>query len=135
MPPLKEYLTRRKEGSGDESAFCCKTPIHRQIDEVTAPPDSPVAQLQAQEEPFPPGEIGWFQGCDGLIEDAQPRMVADDLQAVVDEAREAETPALLDEKLPVDPVCKGMDCKVDIANKNQAVEGMTNPQGVFAQVD
>ena len=44
---LKQDLARGEEGSGDKSDFIGKTSIHGQINEVAAPPDPPVVELQA----------------------------------------------------------------------------------------
>ena len=87
VPPLEEDRAGWKKGAGNKAKFGQETLIQRQINEVTAPTDPPIAHLQAKKELFPQGEIGWFQRRDGLIEEAQSGMVADDRQPVVDETK------------------------------------------------
>jgi hypothetical protein len=135
MLSLEEYLGRREKGPEDKPDLVGKASIHGQIKEVAASPDSPVAELKTQEAPFFPGEVCRPKFRDAPIGDVQRGIVFDDGQAVVDEPGEVEPLAFFHNKIPVDDLLEGLDGKEDVADEDQTVKGMADPQGVFTKIN
>ena len=59
----------------------------------------------------------------------------DDGQTMVNEPGEVEPPAFFHNEIPVDELLEGLNGKEDVADEDQTVKGMADPQGVFAKID
>jgi len=135
IPSLQHDLGWREKGPHDEPELGKKSPVHGQINQITAASDSSVGELNMHEKPLPESDCGRLQSFDIATITIQSGIMFYDGQAMVDESRQVEAPAFFRHEPPVEGLLEGLDGEEEIADEDQTVKGMANPQGMFAKID